>query len=640
MDQEYHFPVLPQEVPEFPPPGEEYPLPDEGYGTRAEEIPKPGTGEETAPKEKRMTKMLVTAVLGISLVTSAAAVSPAPVLEPETEPMMDIDQYLVDVGDWVSEDGLRAHFDEYTGWMILPDETVSIFSWDLQGDEVYTYGFISGTTTVYDPTSGQTFSTTSLERGFHTLQRDEEDPNAVILSNMLEQDDEKQLLLPAETPTPEPDVAYDKMLGKLAGTNWKMSYISECKAGWEHDSSDFFAGFEIRISNVAFTEDTCTVTMLDVYGGSKDFHYTWRYQENTPLPIVLLEPQEPIEYELPDRTVRSERQCEVAILQSEVSEMILWMPSYVIFDPNTIYVPMELDWGNAEEPWEGPWEELEPTEEPEFTEDIDVAQMLCRVGTWISEDGQMLVHFDVDGGWWKETNGDTYGLMSWWKDGADILYSGFASQIQSGGEIQSIDYLNRSLVINQMEWQYVTIYSLEPNPVIAMEDPISGEWKTYVPTEDVWESSPAYFYDRDLRQELPNTSWMIAPFSGMEADRAAAESNAEIQWRNFIWISDATFTEDTCVITLSDNFGGSASFDFTWEYAQEGIVPEIYLYPTDELSYQLTDSATQTTFNYSSEAAYFRAVMSLNDDGPVLYLYNPFFHSYCSPTHYPMIRYR
>ena len=347
---------------------------------------------------------------------------------------------------------------------------------------------------------------------------------------------------------------------------------------------------------------------------------------------------------IPRRTKKAGRRLMAALLAVAGVTTVVLAQSAAIQAPEThtaAEIPSKSEVSAMESESTHLQEETLPQEQTQTESDVVLsdAELLLRVGTWVSQDGLMTVHFDADGGWWKRQDGNTYGLMSWHEENGLVAYSGFGADIEALEIKESDGYIYRTMVDRTVAGE-VTVLAYGEQPSIRLDDPFGGEGKVYVPGVQTEASAPRAHYHYDLREELPGSGWGVAPFSTMEADKAAAQNDEVSFFRLYIWISGAEFTEDTCTLTFSDSTGGSASFAFTWAYAPETDAPKILLYPAEEIRYVLQDENGAGTTEFSMLAEKFTAVMSISDDGPVLYLPNSFFNQRYGLAHEVMLRNR
>lgn len=254
-----------------------------------------------------------------------------------------------------------------------------------------------------------------------------------------------------------------------------------------------------------------------------------------------------------------------------------------------------------------PPETIPPETEPQKTD----LEILLEVGTWISEDGLVYVHFDENGGWWRTVkHGDTYGRMAWQEREGHVDYSGHAVSAQlitySDGEMARV-------IVNETVEGTVAVSGM----TIGMQNPFGMECTAYVPAEAVQIAAPYAYYD----PELPETGWHQADFSTVPEEVAEAQKLPQSFMRYCVWIEGVGFAEDTCTVTFADNFNGSQKFSFTWREAGED---ELVLTPLEQLEYTLHDAAENSKTVWDNGMKELHAYLTAGENGPILCLQNPF----------------
>ena len=291
----------------------------------------------------------------------------------------------------------------------------------------------------------------------------------------------------------------------------------------------------------------------------------------------------------------------------------------------TVQVPSET----VPDPTAGTEESL-PTE-PARTD----LEILLEVGTWVSPDG-IYVHFGENGGWWKDPKITySYGTMHW-RENEEL-------HVDYNGTNACIGYMEDSSGVSEVRsaiYRHVTgtveVIRGDSGYQINLQNPFGSEEMTYLPAENEAVSGPAVWYSEPLWTYVPGTSWQVAPFSSTDADRANAE--ATLTSVVFISLTAAEFGDGTCTLTFSDNYGGSKSFDFTWEPSEEEGSARIILRSDVRLEYTLQYGEGNGTTTYSIFGTEFFGYLAVGEDGLVFFLPNPFSNFRFGAEHEIMIQ--
>lgn len=327
-------------------PQREFDSPAELYGPGQPEYVPPETPDGIPVRKKKTSRMLITAIMSLSLLTAPVldeAVAshaqsapqptrPAAVEEtlpsstdqpplqtevpdtqpPQTEPEKTDLEILLEVGTWVSEDGLLyARFDEGgNGWWRTAKNgnTYARMAWQEQDGRVHYSGHAASPQVIPESDDSyrraMVYSTVEGTVGVSDLTVQLENPLGMACTTYV----------PAEpVELAQPYEFYDTA---LPGTVWQQAAFSTVPqdVAAAEEMPVVPLRYYVWVERVSFTEDTCTVTYGDNRGGRQDFIFGWEQQEGD---RILLTPQEELRYTLQDAAENStmEYSCGTRTLQ-------------------------------------------------------------------------------------------------------------------------------------------------------------------------------------------------------------------------------------------------------------------------------------------------------------------------------------
>lgn len=319
-------------------PQREFDAPAERYGPGQPEYVPPETPDGIPVRKKKTSRMLITAIMSLSLLTAPvldeAAAShaqsapqpsrPAAVEEtlpsstdqppqaetpvtqppetepPETEPEKTDLEILLEVGTWVSEDGLLyARFDEGgNGWWRTAKNgnTYARMAWQEQDGHVDYSGHAVSAQLV-------TYSDGEMARAFvkETVE------GTVAVSGMtIEMQNPFGMEASSYVPAGAVEIAqpYEHLDPELPGTGWQMAEFSTVpeEVAEAEKMPNRYLSYCVWITGAHFEAETCTVSFADNFNGSRTFSFTWREEGEDEL---VLTPTAQMEYVLRDASENS-----------------------------------------------------------------------------------------------------------------------------------------------------------------------------------------------------------------------------------------------------------------------------------------------------------------------------------------------